>query len=886
MKIEKVSLIYGAILAFIFCLSLYIRVALPYNSIFGGAFVRFGGNDPWYNMRLVENTLHNFPHRIYFDALTHYPHGTHVPFAPLFDYLLAVIIWIVGLGNPFATLGQHGIEVIGAWYPAVLGALTVIPVYFIGKELWNRNAGLLSAALIAVLPGQFLSRSLLGFTDHHVAETLFSTIAMLFLILAIKNAKRNGITFYSVLEKDWGSLRKPMIYSFLGGIFLGSYYLAWKGAPLFVFVLLIYAVVQYIIDHIRGKNTDYLCVVAVPAFLISLVMIAPVLHPGSLIEFHVISLILGVVVFGVLGAVSFLMNYTKIDPYGYPVAILALGVLSFVFLNILNPSLYTSLTGQLRIFIPSETALTVAEIHPMRVFGTSIAHPGAWEWFTTTFFIAFAAFPWIGYNIARKFRAEEVLFIVWSAVMLYACFGQNRFAAYYAVNVALLCGFVSWKIIEFVGFRGEGGIEKAKREKIKGKKKGGAGGGNVQKAKPKAKATDKEKRTKAEKIEHYLRADIIITLIIIGFVVFYPPLFSTPDHGKAIGSLYPRGSGGPETDWYNSLLWMRENTPDPGVDYYALYEEPSLNETTGKMEDYSYPESAYSVMSWWDYGHWITRIAHRIPFANPFQQGPYKAAEYLIETNESRANEILDELGTKYVITDFLMVDFMGASYHPKYVMPTWAGKNPDPWLTMEAKLHMFDGSETPVGEGVIPCLQHYRLVHESSLYLLPFMVIDSETNRTLYWRAYYGSYRDAKSQADIVHIGARISGQEDKIAYTPAFVNPVSFVKIFEYVKGARIEGTAPNGSIVEIATNVTTNQGREFVYSTMKMSNGSYEFIVPYSTEGPIEGGTNFDVFASPYKIRAGHVENETVVWDVEKEVSVLEEAIMEGKTIRVEL
>jgi len=243
-SIEKASLIYGAILALLFGLSLYIRVVLPYDSIFSGAFVRFGGNDPWYNMRLVENILHNFPHRIYFDALTHYPHGTNVPFAPLFDYLLAVIIWIVGLGKPFDTLGHHGIEVIGAWYPAVLGALTVIPVYFIGKELWNRNAGLLSAALIAILPGQFLSRSLLGFTDHHVAETLFSTIAMLFFILAIMSAKKNEITFYSLLERDWNALKKPMIYSFLGGIFLGSYYLAWKGAPLFVLVLLIYAVGQ------------------------------------------------------------------------------------------------------------------------------------------------------------------------------------------------------------------------------------------------------------------------------------------------------------------------------------------------------------------------------------------------------------------------------------------------------------------------------------------------------------------------------------------------------------------------------------------------------------------------------------------------------------------
>jgi len=59
-----------------------------------------------------------------------------------------------------------------------------------------------------------------------------------------------------------------------------------------------------------------------------------------------------------------------------------------------------------------------------------------------------------------------------------------------------------------------------------------------------------------------------------------------------------------------------------------------------------------------------------------------------------------------------------------------------------------------------------------------------------------------------------------------------------------------------------------------------------VPYSTEGPIENGTNFDVLASTYKLRAGHIENGAPVWDVEKAVHVPEEAVMNGKTINVDL
>ena len=142
-----------------------------------------------------------------------------------------------------------------------------------------------------------------------------------------------------------------------------------------------------------------------------------------------------------------------------------------------------------------------------------------------------------------------------------------------------------------------------------------------------------------------------------------------------------------------------------------------------------------------------------------------------------------------------------------------------------------------------------------------------------------------AEGMLNVYLYGVR-TGQPNVKAWTPEYLQPVSFVKTFEYVKGARIEGTAPDGSLIEISAEVTTNQGRTFTYSTETLATGTYELIVPYSTEGPIAGGTNFEVSVAPYQIRAGHFENETMVWDAEKEVSVPEEAVMEGKTINVDL
>lgn len=557
-RINISSWLYCAVLVLLFYLALFIRAMVPYKNIFTSSYVRFGGSDSWYHLRLVENTLHHFPHRITFDPFTYYPHGTTVNFPPLFDQLLAFIIWVAGRGNPISTLGEQGIELIAAWYPADLGALTLFPVYFIGKELYNRNVGLFSAALIAILPGQFLSRSLLGFTDHHAAETLFSTVALLFLIFAIKSAKENKLSFYSIKSKDWASLRKPMLYSLVGGIFMGCYFLSWVGAPLFIFLILIYAVVQYVIDHLRRENTEYLGIVTLPVLLVSLAMILPLWHSSAFTEFQVLSLFIGIVAVLVLGGLSFAMNLKKIVPYAYPLVLLALGTISFILLNFLDSSLYASLMAKFEIFVPSESLATIEEASP-------VTWHELWNGFTTTFFLAFAGLAVVGYNIAKRWRPEEILFLVWCAVMLFACFGQNRFAAYYAVNVAILCGLLSWKVLDLVESR-KGGLKKLRemqsRKKVK-KKKGGAVGVKQHETGPRAEA-QREKVT--VELKQYLRTDIIVTFIVILLIVFYPPL--------NLALAMAKQPCGPDYNQYESLFWMHGNTPDPGVDYYTLYDAP------------------------------------------------------------------------------------------------------------------------------------------------------------------------------------------------------------------------------------------------------------------------------------------------------------------------
>src|SRR4030043_209075 len=156
------ALIIGLLLVAFFGISLLYRIYLPYGEIFVGGDIKYGSNDAYFYMRLVDGVSHNFPHLTQFDPYFIFPGGNNVVSLPFFHWIIAFFAWIAGLGHP----SQHTIDIIGVYLPAIMGALTVVPVFFIGKALFNKWAGVLAAGLIAILPGEFLARSVLGSTEN------------------------------------------------------------------------------------------------------------------------------------------------------------------------------------------------------------------------------------------------------------------------------------------------------------------------------------------------------------------------------------------------------------------------------------------------------------------------------------------------------------------------------------------------------------------------------------------------------------------------------------------------------------------------------------------------------------------------------------------------
>ena len=631
------SATYGLALFVIFCIAFFLRIYLQYDRVFADGWVRFYDNDPWYHMRLIENLSHHFPHLNSYDPYMVYPGGQSISTGPFFDLLIGFFAWVVGLGSP----SQHVIETVGAFIPAIMGALITVTVYFIGRELFNRTVGLLGAALIAILPGNFFPRTMLGYPDHHVAELFFSTLTMMFLILAMKKARESLVSFSNLRNGDWKLLSKPLIYSLLTGIVLGLYLLSWRSGVFLVFIIFAFVTIQFIIDHLKGRPTDYLGIVFIPSFLIALVIrAAPVWSGYQSDNLQVASLVISIVAFVTYSLLSYGMVSRNMKGYYYPLLLAIAGGIGIVIFHLVDTSLLNSMLNKFRAFTPSGGMLTIGEVK-------GLSFSMAWDYFSTGLYISFISLAIVGYILLKEGTPDKTLLLVWSIIVLAATLGQNRNAYYLAVNVAILTAYFSWRILDFPSFIKV--LAKSKKREIL----------TSTERLRQVKASEEKQEVLATKHRVFRYAYVVVAVVVIFFLAFFPNIGNTLDQANKIND-------GPNDDWHESLVWMRNNTPDPFQNpdfFYAQYKRPAAGE--GSI----YPESAYGVMSWWDYGYWITYIAHRIPNTNPGQLNAQSAGLFFTAQSESEAVGILDQMGSKYVVIDFSM-PFMYFK-----AMAIWAGK-------------------------------------------------------------------------------------------------------------------------------------------------------------------------------------------------------------------
>lgn len=824
-------------------LTLWTR-GIPSEGLVTAEGVNLLGNDPWYMVRQVEQTVANFPGYAWFDAMTLYPTGDVVYWGPLFVEITAALCVLAGAST------RPEIMVVASWVPPLMAVAMVPVTYLLAKKIADWKTGLIAAGLITVIGSNYAYRSLFGFVDHHIAETLFSTIFVLAYIAALLSAR--GIT---LSRTNLESLKMPAITAALAGI---AYLLGYFNMPtmiLFALIVAVFTLVQFILDHFKGRSGDYLVLVNAVTFGVVIIGAALFGFPHSGLGLSLYSTGHVIVYAGLIGGTLALYGLSVVlqerPKYYFPAALAGLAALGIVVLNVALPEIYGLLISSLISFF-GEAAVTTT-VQEARAWSLD----AAWAAFHWGLVLAAGGAATLIWQSRERVNAAHVFVLIWTATVLASTAAHVRYEYYLAANIAILAAVfagavidVTWKDVARLLRPGSGSRASpgpAAPEKQEAPAKKGKKGGKA----PDARKAKTPRRDQPD----YLRVGAFA--VVVALTLIFAGTSFMGNVALATSAKY----SGMDSQWMEALEWMGANTPDPGVDYYAIYDK----------ETFTYPEESYGVMSWWDFGHWITFIAKRIPNNNPFQHGvsgPNGSATYLVSTSEEAANRILDNIGTRYVITD---IDVDTGKFHapatwadpdvgqerfqPYFLLPVSAGSSEyqavpfniqEYYLTMISRLHNFDGSMTDPTSQVI-----YAEYRDAAFANTSFPVItrSEQMNATEGAAAVEAYNRNAPAGTGATLLNMYYQYRGDSILQplervpalqhyrlvheTPQNVYgnvgaggpDLKRVKIFEYVPGATIRGEG----IIELP--IVTNTGREFTYRQESV-NGT--FVVPYATGG----------------------------------------------------
>ncbi len=835
-------IIIGVIVLFAL-LTLWTR-GIPSEGLVTAEGVNLLGNDPWYKVRQVEQTVANYPGYAWFDTMTLYPTGDTIHWGPLFAQIAAALCLLTGAAT------RPEIMVVASWVPPLMAVAMVPVTYLLAKKIADWKTGLIAAGLIAVIGSNYAYRSLFGFVDHHIAETLFSTIFVLAYVAALLATRDRPLS-----PKNFETLKIPVFTAALAGI---AYLLGFFNMPtmvLFALIVAAFTLVQFILDFFQGRSSEYLVLINAVVFGVVIVGAAASGFPHSglsLIYYtpgHVI--VYAALIGGTLALYGLSVFLKERPKYYFPAALVAVAALAVAVLYIALPDIYNLLVANLFSFFGERpTTTTVQEARAW-------SFAAAWTTFHWGLVLAAGGAAALLWQSRERVNPAHVFVLIWTAIILASTVAHVRYEYYLAANIALLSAVfagavidATWKDAARLLGRGSGSrpssgpaaTEKQEEPARKGKKGGKA---------PEARKAKVPPRDQPD----YLKVGAFAAVIVVTLLFAVASL--TGNIALATSAKY----GGMDSQWMEALEWMGENTPDPGVDYYAIYDRNT----------FTYPEESYGVMSWWDYGHWITFISKRIPNNNPFQHGvsgPNGSATYFVSTSEEAANRILDAIGTRYVVTDIQLdtgkfhapatwadPDVGVERFQPYFLLPVSAGStnyqpmpfyNQEYYLTMVSRLHNFDGSMTDPTSQVI--YAEYR-EEGSANSSLPVITRTEQMNATAGAAAVevYNRNAPAGSGATLLNMYYQYRGDSilQPLERVPALQHyrlvhetpqnvydnvgesgpDLKAVKVFEYVPGARIRGEG----VIEVP--VVTNTGRMFTYRQESV-NGT--FIVPYATSG----------------------------------------------------
>ena len=899
----------------------YLRIRTYANFLVDGQ-VYFSGNDAWYHLRQVQYMVANFPQRMPFDPWTGYPVGRFASqFGTLYDQLVAAAALVIGLGSP--TADQVAITLLVA--PAVFGTLVAIPTYLIGREIGGRTVGAVAVVILALLPGTFLRRGLVGFADHNIVEPLFMLVAVWVLMLSLRVSNRADLDVDAVRKPRWDELLPAVRWGALAGVATVLYLWVWPPGVILLGIVAIAVFLQGVTD-IRVGRADLrrLVPVGVAMVVVTVFMLLRLISPGYYPRgFTILAPLLAMGVIAgaaVITAAQYVRVRRELPPLVVVLGLSVLAVVAVGLLSVVAPGIYQTLVGNFLNIVGFGTGATTRTIGEAQPFlrGGSVA-PIIRE-YGLTFFIAAGAVVWllaapllrsgeprqlglavgglavtgvilalpvlpasiggligvpgalVGFAIVSVLfiagvgtadhPPERIMFLAWLGILTAATFTQVRFNYYLAPGVAILAALL---------------LVRVARSSLLGLTELGS----------------------PRDLTGYQLLTIGAVLLLVLAPVLAIPITVGGATTQTAVDASANNSPGSVVIWDESLSWMATETPVPGTlgGTDNAGELPYLGTFT-YTDDFAYPDGSYGVMSWWDYGHWITLLGERIPHANPFQQHATEAANFLLADSEAASIAAVAEQSAEGASTRYVMIDWQMATPGSKFTAPTvWydaeQGVDTQSFLrpiyrfdeegqivgaaqlrtdrfydaTM-TRLYYYHGSavdpapvvtdweevEAQTADGPItvdaaenasaPLVRQFETMDAAEAYLA------NDTTAQLGGVGTLPTERvPAMTEYRLVHVSetsaaGQIQGTTSRnaraIGLNPAVNVPstASWVKTFERVPAASVTGTgAPAGAEVTASVELAipqTNETFTYVQYAEADADGRFSLQLPYATEG----------------------------------------------------
>ncbi len=587
---------------------------IPVLNQFGNLYVYAGGSDSYYHSRVMQFIISN--HRtLIFDPLLNYPIGAINPREPLFDWMNAI------LGIVFAPLFGGNADNAGAFFlnlqAPLWAALSVFPIYLIGREVGDRRTGIIAGFIFAFLPAT-ITESIFGYGNYLSFYTFIILVVIYSYIRTVRavgsrrwvDSYRHPRSIVAGLRGLWRTERTAIKWAVFTGVGFGTLALAWQGYTYAIAVIGVFIIVAMLIERIRKVDSFGLYVVTWIVGLVGFPIAMPYYYfQHQFVGWFDLPLLL---FFGIL---LLLLPFLVLRDYPWVVSIPAVIGIYFaggVVLLLLNPTYFTEIVTGQGYFVKTLIYSTVAEAQAPSFDTLAISYG------VVTFFLAFVGVGLYGWALIRsRFPRWLLVFLIFAILSIYLPISASKFLLLGSPAFALLGAEALRRLWDLGGYSDlRQGVNSL--------------------ADTRSRLTAIRKSFKAR--------HVLIVLLVVGLLVpnvWYGMDAGIPSNVKAQAS----------DQVYHSLpSWLQAPASQASSFYFgaagSAIDTPNLYDSAGyswlAQQDTAIPQPERpALIAWWDYGFQTIDQGQHPSVADNFQNGIDPSGQFLLSQNQSIAIGVL-----------------------------------------------------------------------------------------------------------------------------------------------------------------------------------------------------------------------------------------------------